>query len=192
MNSEHVPLYILLMIALMFSQNSNAVETQDPDGFKTYFVNEDMALQKGNDAIVGVGIGAHIIKAGQAMGIYLSGITPILNTNFGIYARAELIRDTYKTGHFWAWNTAIGAGYYINEKITTFITVGKCFSSYSTCYFNLRHPTANDDDIDAIYFGIGSYFKEPFFNKTLEVSLDWSPYKNYNGASLYLGYGFRF
>lgn len=190
--------YIVLSALITFllsptvaSEEINMLSS-DSNNFNTYLNNKDMELINGNDAIVAIGVGGHRIQAGQSIGVYLSGITPITNTNFGVYARGEIIRDEYKTGSFWSLNMAIGAGYYVHESIIPFVTVGKCFSNYSTCYFNFRHPTANDDDIDAIYYGFGTYLKEPIFNNTFEISIDWSPYKNYNGRTLYLGYGFRF
>lgn len=197
MFSKYITAFTLLMTVFTFTASSNEttenkINIENSNDFNTYFITEEMELPKENNAIVAVGIGGHYIKAGSSVGVYLSGITPISSTNFGVYGRGELIRDKYKTGHFWSWKMDLGAGYYINERAITFISVGKCFSNYSTCYFNLRHPTANDDDIDAIYYGVGGYFKDPFFNNTFEISIDWSPYKNYNGSSLYFGYGFVF
>ncbi len=157
------------------------------------YLGEEDFLYESNPSIISFGIGGHRIKAGDANGLYLGGIKSISNTDFGIYGRGELISDKYKTGHFWSWNMALGVGYYISPDYIPVVTVGKCFSNYSTCYFNTRHPTANDDDIDAFYYGAGMYFKDPIFDTgTWELMFDWSPYKNYNGTGLYFGYGFKF
>lgn len=149
-------------------------------------------LSMGNPAVVALGGGINRIKAGNATGIYLSGMVPVSSTPLGIYGRAEIIRDKYKTGYFWSWNTAVGVGLYHFQIFTPFVSVGKCFSSYSTCYFNKRHPTANDDDVDAIYFGAGAYIKSPFKVGVFEIAFDWSSYKHYRGRALYLGYGLTF
>lgn len=171
---------------------SKEIETGKSNKFDTYFMSDDMGLEDENNSIFAFGLGLHRIRAGEAIGAYISGAIPISNTNLNVYGRGELIKDEYKTGPFWSWNMAFGVGYYVSENFIPFLTVGKCFSNYSTCYFNLRHPTANDDDIDAIYYGIGTYFTEPIFKNTFEISIDWSPYKNYNGSSLYLGYAIKF
>lgn len=156
------------------------------------FIDAPFNINTDNDALVAVGLGGHRIKGGEAWGMYLSGIVPIGESKWGVYGRGELIKDEYKTGPFWSWKMAVGPGYYFNENLIGLLNVGKCFSNYSTCYFNLRHPTANDDDIDAIYYGIGAFMKAPVIDGMIEISLDWSPYKSYNGSSLYLGYAFRF
>ena len=156
------------------------------------FTEERINLNYGRDAFVATGAGVHKTKAGDAVGMYLSGLVPIEKSNFGVYGRGELIRDQYKTGYFWAFNMATGVGYYLSDDVALISTIGKCFSNYSTCYFNSRHPTANDDDIDAIYYGFGTYFRPFSFDSTFEVSIDWSPYKGYNAMGLYLGYAFRF
>lgn len=157
-----------------------------------YIQPEISGLSPGNPAIVALGIGINRIKAGNAEGLYLSGMAPVSGTPLGIYGRAEIIRDKYKTGYFWSWNTAVGVGLYRFRHFTPFVSVGKCFSNYSTCYFNTRHPTANDDDIDAIYFGAGTYIKSPFRIGVFELAFDWSFYKQYRGRALYLGYGLTF
>lgn len=189
------PVFRVMIFILFFISTScfaQDLKKETNDKFPTYFSNDEMLLDKGNDAVIGLGLGLHRIKAGEAIGVYLSGIIPISNTNFGVYGRSELIRDKYKTGYFWSWKMSVGAGYYFNDDLIITTNVGKCFSNYSTCYFNFRHPTANDDDIDAIYYGFGFYYKEPIFNQNIEISFDWSPYQNYNGSSLYLGYAFKF
>ncbi|MFM2589896.1 hypothetical protein [Vibrio sp. TBV020] len=180
----------ILMCSVFFLPiTTQAIENDD---FLSHLTDEDF-LSENNPSIVSFGLGAHRIKAGSANGLYLAGIKSIRNSNFGVYGRGELISDKYKTGHFWSWNMALGAGYYVSEDFIPVMTVGKCFSNYSTCYFNLRHPTANDDDIDAIYYGTGAYFKDVIFEHGVwEIMTDWSPYKGYDGMSLYLGYGFKF
>ncbi|WP_152559631.1 hypothetical protein [Vibrio sp. ER1A] len=145
-----------------------------------------------NEAIIGFGLGAHKIDKGAAGGGYISGVVPVDNTDLGIYGRGELINDRYKTGRFWSWKMAIGLAFYPSDKVIPHLEVGKCFSNYSTCYFNNREAGSASDDIDAIYYGAGVYIKEPLFNNYIEVSADWSPYKNYSGRSLYVGYGFGF
>lgn len=145
-----------------------------------------------HNSIVSGGMGFHSIKKGDAKGFYLSGITQISDSDFAAYMRGELISDKYKTGHFWSWNIALGLGYYIDEDLVPYVSFGKCFSNYSTCYFNLRHPTQNDDDIDALYYGGGVFFREPVFGNYIELGANWSPYKNYNGTGIFIGYGVGF
>ncbi len=188
---------MLCSLCLLFASQplakTNSNFHDDAVGF--IYLSDEKAILTENPSVVSFGVGVHRIKAGDGVGAYLSGIKSIENSNFGVYGRGELISDKYKTGHFWSWNMALGVGYYVSENFIPVLTVGKCFSNYSTCYFNLRHPTANDDDIDAIYYGAGAYFKDPVFDETngvWEVMLDWSPYKGYGGMSLYLGYGFKF
>ncbi|MGR6831714.1 hypothetical protein [Aliivibrio wodanis] len=181
---------IFLFSFLVLSSLVNAEELKNK--LDLSYVSDDSMLLPENPSIVSFGIGSHRIKAGSANGAYMSGIKSIENSDFGIYGRGELIVDEYKTGHFWSWNMALGVGYYVSEDFVPIMTVGKCFSNYSTCYFNLRHPTANDDDIDALYYGAGAYFKDYIGGGTWEVMADWSPYKNYNGMSIYIGYGFKF
>ncbi len=187
-NIIYLPAFFLLFSLTLESKEIDS----KTDPFRPYFINENMELEVKHNAIIAFGVGGHSIRAGEAMGVYMSGIAPISNTNFNIYGRGELIRDKYKTGHFWSWNMAIGVGYHLNDHFTPFVSFGKCFSNYSTCYFNLRHPTANDDDIDAIYYGAGSYITEPLFNNSFEVAFDWSPYNNYGGKSIYFGYAIKF
>lgn len=164
----------------------------DRDFTYQYVLPSVSGLEQGNPAIVALGAGFNRIKAGKATGAYLSGMAPVSGTPLGVYGRSEIIRDKYKTGYFWSWNMAIGIGWYRFMAFTPFVSVGKCFSNYSTCYFNTRHPTANDDDIDAIYFGAGTYIKSPFKIGVFEIAFDWSAYKRYRGHAFYVGYGLTF
>ena len=168
------------------------LEPPERDFAYQYVLPKVSGLQQGNPAIVALGVGFNRIKAGQATGAYLSGMAPVSGTPLGVYGRAEIIRDKYKTGYFWSWNMAVGIGWYHFMAFTPFVSVGKCFSNYSTCYFNTRHPTANDDDIDAFYFGAGTYIKSPFKIGVFEIAFDWSPYKHYRGHAVYVGYGLTF
>ncbi|WP_158161079.1 hypothetical protein [Grimontia hollisae] len=186
---------LLLTCLSIFICNVSFAKESDSQDLTPSFVNhivDNEILDTENDSILSFGVSSHRIKAGRANGFYVSGLIPIGDTDFGVYGRGNIISDKYKTGHFWSWNMAVGAGYYLNDSVIPLATVGKCFSNYSTCYFNTRHPTANDDDIDAIYYGLGAYIKDPFFNGMWEISGDWSPYKGYNGMSLYIGYGVKF
>lgn len=168
------------------------LEQPERDFTYQYVLPEVSGLQQGNPAMVALGVGFNRIKAGRATGAYLSGMAPVSDTPLGVYGRAEIIRDKYKTGYFWSWNMAVGIGWYHFMAFTPFVSVGKCFSNYSTCYFNTRHPTANDDDIDAFYFGAGTYIKSPFKIGVFEIAFDWSPYKHYRGRAFYVGYGLTF
>ena len=175
------------------ASQSQSTELCPDDGFRYQYIQPAISgLRQGNPAIVALGTGINRIKAGKAEGIYLSGMVPVSDTPLGIYGRSELIRDRYKTGYFWSWNMAVGLGLYRFQHVAPFVSVGKCFSNYSTCYFNMRHPTANDDDIDAIYFGAGTYIKSPFRIGVFELAFDWSFYKHYRGHAFYLGYGLTF
>ncbi|KFK50455.1 hypothetical protein JS87_09765 [Vibrio vulnificus] len=169
------------------------ISAEDVEEFKlNYLSKQESEIPNNNNSIIASGLGVHTIKAGEAVGWYLSGLKSISDTDFGVYMRGELISDKYKTGSFWSWNLSIGAGYYLNDDVIPYVSVGKCFSNYSTCYFNLRHPTQNDDDIDAIYYGGGAFIKEPFFNNYMELGANWSPYNGYNGLGIFLGYGVSF
>ncbi|PKF51252.1 hypothetical protein AT251_05570 [Enterovibrio nigricans] len=183
---------ILGMIIVLIAGPVYAAGDLDKNDFDYEYLKDDAAIGQSNEAIFAFGLGLHRIKAGEALGAYVSGISPIANSDYGIFGRGEIINDKYKTGHFWSWKMAVGIGYYVEDYLVPYVNVSKCFSNYSTCYFNSRHPTANDDDIDAIYYGLGSFFKVPYLDNNLEISIDWSPYKGYDGASLYLGYGISF
>lgn len=149
-------------------------------------------IPEDNLAIFSLGVGLNKTTNGEAFGFYVAGLGPISDSNFGIYGRGQLIADEYKTGTFWSWNMAVGGGYYFSKDFAVYATVGKCFSNYSTCYFNNRIEGQASDDIDSIYYGVGTYLPNPFFSGVWEVAFDWSPYKGYNGSALYLGYGFTF
>ena len=175
------------------SEPGPAPEKPLPDsGFEYKFLDPaQWQISAENPAIVAFGVGINRGTEGSAAGFYMSGMTPITRTPLGVYGRGEVIRDRYPDGHYWSWNMAIGLGLYRFKAFTPFVTVGKCFSSYSTCYFHTGHPTANDD-IDAIYYGGGAYINSPFPGGVFELSFDWSPYKKYHGRAFYLGYGFTF
>ena len=176
-----------------------SVETKadiDTHPFKYQYLNNNAtALSASNPAFVVLGGAYNRTTLGSAGGVYLSGITPISDTPIGIYGRAEIIRDRYNTNDtqqsYWSWHLALGAGYYFFNSITPYITVGKCFSNQSTCYANERAPTQRDD-VDAIYFGAGSYVKSPFSDGVFEFAFDWSSYKGYGSHAFYLGYGLKF
>lgn len=173
-------------------QKKSPKRTKKQTNAPTRFIDEPFNINVDNNSFVAFGLGGHKIRGGDAVGMYLSGITPISDSNWGVYGRGEIIKDLYKTGSFWSFKMAVGAGYYFNNDLIVTANIGKCFSNYSTCYFNLRQLNVNDDDIEAIYYGIGTYMKAPYINGLIELSVDWSPYKNYNGRSLYIGYAFRF
>ncbi|MGL5335432.1 MAG: hypothetical protein ACRC9R_04720 [Enterovibrio sp.] len=177
---------IILVLLLIFSFPVYAKD------FKFSYADESLKIEERNPAIVAVGLGINRIRAGEATGIYFSGLAPIGHSDIGVYGRGELISDKYKTGNFWSINTAIGIGYYFNDSAIVYTSFGKCFSNYSTCYFNSRQIDVNDDDIDAFYFGAGTFIKEKIWGNYIEVALDWSPYQGYNGRALYLGYGIKF
>lgn len=158
----------------------------------SYLSGDESSVGNSNKSIVAIGTGMHSIDAGDAIGLYLSGITPIADSDFAVYGRGEMIADKYKTGTFWAWNFSVGAGYYINESVASYVSVGKCFSTYSTCFDNKRTPGVESPDIDAIYYGTGLYIKEPLFNNYVEIGYNWSPYKGYNGQAIFIGYGVGF
>ncbi len=169
-----------------------AKRTKKQKNAPTRFIEEPFNINVDKNAFVAFGFGGHKIRGGDAIGMYLSGITPISDTNWGVYGRGEIIKDLYKTGDFWSFKMAVGAGYYFSNDFIVTANVGKCFSNYSTCYFNTRQLNVNDDDINAIYYGIGTFVKAPYLNGLIELAVDWSPYKNYHGRSLYIGYAFRF
>ncbi|MGL4735331.1 MAG: hypothetical protein ACRCWB_09665 [Enterovibrio sp.] len=160
--------------------------------FNYSYTDESLKIEEKNPVIFAVGLGINRIRAGSASGIYFSGFVPIGYSDIGVYGRGELISDRYKTGNFWSINTAVGLGYYFSDNTIFHTSFGKCFSNYSTCYFNSRKVDVNDDDIDAFYYGIGTFIKEGIFNNYVEVALDWSPYQGYNGRTFYLGYGIKF
>ena len=169
------------------------MEPCSDNGFRYQYIQSAIPeLSAGSPAIVALGVGVNRIKGGNAEGIYLSGMVPVSDTPLGVYGRSEVIRDRYKTGYFWSWNMAVGLGLYRFQHVTPFVSVGKCFSNNATCYFNTRHPTANADDTDAIYFGAGTYIKNPWHIGVFELAFDWSFYQHYRGRAFYLGYGLTF
>ncbi|NUW70138.1 hypothetical protein [Vibrio coralliilyticus] len=149
-----------------------------------------------NNVIFGVGNGLHSTEGGEATGMYLSGVYPIGNTGFGVYGRVEYISDEYKTGQFQAFNVAAGAAWYLSSDIVSYISYGKCISSYLTCYFNDRNASDEpaSEDWEAHYIGLGTYVDIPgeVIPGMFEFAFDYSPYKGFGAKSFYIGYGVQF
>lgn len=155
---------------------------------------EDVFEVRQNDALLSFGGTVHATEGGKANGLYISGMYFYPESNIGLMGRAEYILSKYKTGNFQSINLAIGLGYAITQDVIPYFTVGQCFSSYLTCYFNDRNPPGTPASVDyySIYFGSGLYYNIDFLNSMFDLGIDYSPYKNYNARGLYFGYVIKF
>ena len=186
---KYKKVFFLILLAFSFcSVDSNAA------------IDETLDSSKNIIAICGAG---HWTKGGRANGYYVSGINAFDESDYGFYGRLEYLPDFYKSGQFQSLNIAIGLAYTGLDLtwITPYATIGKCYSSYLTCYFNNRNESDEPASVDyaSIYWGAGGYiplsvlpYKGFGLPGVLDIALDYSFYGGYGSKSLYLGYGVTF